>query len=162
MKLSLSDSPKKLALLSVLGSLITSIVFVFPWTRHHHYGLLSPLVLCGFALFAGGAVLSLKFTSDLRHGVENQNWPESQIEQLRKHLKSPWYTALSIVLFVAFVFFGFFFKRSGGDGWVCFLLLQTISQLRIAVRRPFPRTPSSPIIGWRDLSPIHSDQWGHR
>jgi hypothetical protein len=119
-------------------------------------------LLLDFAVFAVGAILSLKFTSDLRHGVENQDWPESQIEPLRKHLESPWYTALTIVLLIAFVLFGIFIKRFRGESWVCFLFLQTISQLRMAVRRPVSRTPFGPLTGLHSLTPIHSDHWGHR
>jgi hypothetical protein len=163
MKLRLPNSPKRLALLSVLGLLLASFIFVAPLPRNHHGGLFGAYLILSFAVFAAGAFLSLKCTSTLRHGVENQEWPDSQIESLRRHLESPWYTALSIALLIAFVLFEFMSKkRFGGEGWVCFLISQDISQLRIAVRRPRPSKPSGPIPDWRDFAPIHSDHWGSR
>ena len=161
MKPSLPDSPVKPALLSVLGCLVASIDFFVPWPGRHS-SLFGASLFLGFAVFAAGAILSLKFTSDLRHGVENQDWPESQIEPLRKHLESPWYTALSIALLVAFVLFAIFIKRFRGESWACYLFVQTVSQLRMAVRRPLSRTPSGPLTGLHSLTPIHSDHWGQR
>lgn len=163
MKPHLPNSPRRLALVAILGCLITAIFFIIPWPERHS-GQFKVFALLAFAVFAGGLILSLKCTTNLKHGVQNQEWPESQIEPLRIHLESPWYTVLSMALLVAFVLFESLFRRRlGGEGWACFLLSQTLSQLRIAVRRPVTRTPSGPLGGWRDyLAPIHSDQWGQR
>ena len=160
MKPSLPDSPVKPALLSVLCSLIPCVIFFVPWRGLRHSHLYGTYLLVSFVIFGGFAILSLKFVSDFRQGVENERWPEAQIERLRAHLESHYYTVLSIVLLLAFLVFEFPLKpRFGGLGWGCFLLGQTISQLRIAVRRPRPSTPS---IDWRNSGPLHSDHWGQR
>ncbi len=112
-----------------------------------------------FAVFAAAAVLSLMSTSKLRRGVQNQRWPESQVEPFRGHFESRACQAASIVLLIAFALLAIPFKQFRAEGWACFVLLQTISQLRIALRRPpVPApTPEPPI-----FAPIQSDHWGGR
>jgi hypothetical protein len=160
MKPSLHDSPAKFVLLAVVGCLIASILFLAPEPRDAYDTHRVAAFLIGFGIFAAGAFLALKSTTNLRNGVENQRWPDSQIEPFRRHFESPAYTALSIALFIAFVLFEFLFRRSlGGEGWACFLFLQTLSQIRIALKRP--REKISPV-QWNNFSPIHSDHWGER
>lgn len=157
--LSLPNSPVKPALLSVLGSVIACTIFLGPWHRMHRSSIFGAYALIGLAIFAAGAFVSLKFVSELKHGVENERWPEAQIEPLRAHLESPYYTALSIGLLVAFVVLGLLITRFRGEAWGCFLLGQNISQLRLALKRPRHSTPP---IDWRSFGPLHSDHWGQR
>lgn len=160
MKPSLPDSPVKPALLSVLSSLVACAIFLVPGPRMHHSRLFGAYLLFSLLIFAGFAILSLKFVRDFKQGIENERWPEAQIEPLRAHLESHFYTALSIALLAAFLIFEFPLKRRfGGLGWSCFLLSQTVSQLRISIKRPRPSTPS---IQWRTSAPIHSNHWGDR
>lgn len=163
MKPSLPDSPVKPALLSVLGSLIACSVFLaLPLfsSRMHHSRLLGGYLVFCLAVFVGATIFSLTSVGTIKQGIENQRWTEAQIEPLRAHLESPYYTALSIGLLVPFAIFEFVLqKRFGGLGWGCFLLSQTISQLRIALKRP---RSSNPPIDWHKFTPIHSDHWGSR
>jgi hypothetical protein len=158
-KTRLPDSPAKFVLLAVVGCLITSILFLAPGPRDPYDIHRVAAVLIGLGIFATGAFLALKSTTDLRNGVENERWPESQIEPFRRHFESPVYTAVSIALLIAYALLAIGSKRFRAEGWACFLFLQTISQLRIAFRRPRPTTPS---IQWRNSAPIHSDHWGQR
>lgn len=160
MKLSFPDSPVKPALLSALGSLIACTVFLAPWPRMHQSGWFGAYAILCLVVFAFGAFFSLTFVGELKQGIENERWPKTQIEPLRAHLESPYYTALSIGLLAAFVIFEFFLKRRfGGLGWGCFLLTQNISQLRMALKRP---RPSAPRNQWHDSAPINSSHWGQR
>lgn len=161
MKPSLSNSPAKFILLACVGCLTTSILLLAPGPRDP-YDIHRPVafVLC-FGILAAGAVLALKSTTDLRNGVENQQWPQSQIEPFRRHFRSPLYTALSIALLIAFVLSEFFFKRRFRyEGWTYFLFLQTLSQIRIAFKPPRPEPPPPP--DWHSFAPLHSDHWGQR
>lgn len=160
MKRNLPDSPVKAALLSALGSLIACTAFLAPWPRMHHSDWFGAYAILCLVVFAFGAFFSLTFVGKLKQGIENKRWPEAQIEPLRAHLHSQYYTALSIGLLIAFFIFEIFLKRRfGGLGWGCFILSQTISQLRIALKR---LPPSIPPIQWRTSAPIHSDHWGNR
>lgn len=151
----LSDSPAKLILLAFAGCLIASLLFLAPQDRPHDVA----AFFIGFVLFAGGAVLSLKSTYDLGNGVENELWPDSQLEPFRRHFKSPLYTVLGIVLLIAYILLEFGFSHLfRGQGWVCFLVLQTLSQIRIAFRPPRPSAAPPP--DWRSFAPIRSDHWG--
>ena len=94
---------------------------------HHSDWFGAYAILC-LVVFAFGAFFSLTFVGKLKQGIENERWPEAQIEPLRAHLDSPYYTALSIGLFVGFVIFEFPLKRHfGGLGWGCFLLASSPS-----------------------------------
>jgi hypothetical protein len=116
------------------------------------------LIFGGFVL---GIVVSLYVISSLKNGIANQQWPEKQIEPLRSVLAS-WYTnALLVVLLVAYGVLWLVYPKYRATGLACFVLMQVLAQLRTAVRRPSAK-PSNLIAGWRDLSPIHSDHWGHR
>lgn len=157
----LPDSPAKLAALAMASYLIPSIFFVHPPLRDPHFADRVPVVIAGIAVFAVCAFLSLKCVSTLRNGIENKRWPESQVEPLRNHFDQPLYTILSLALFVAFTLLEFATKHYRGEGWVCYLVLQTISQLRIALKRPIPTTPG-PLADWRNFGPIRSDHWGQR
>ena len=160
MKPSLPDSPVKPALLSVLCSAIACAVFLVPWQRMRHSHYFGAYLIFSLVVFAAFAFLSLKFVGDLRVGIESERWPEAKIERLRAHLLSHYYTALTIGLLVVFLISEFpLTRRSSGVGWVCFLLCQNISQLRIALKPPRPSTPP---IRWDASTPIHSDHWGHR
>lgn len=160
MKPSLANSPAKFILLAFVGCAITSILFLAPeaWATHNTHRVAASLI--GFGIFAVGALLALKSTTDLRNGVENEQWPESRIEPFRRRVQSPLYTALTIALFIAFVLFEFLVKRNlRGEGWACFLFLQTLSQIGIAFRRPRAKIPP---VQWNNFTPIHSDHWGER
>src|ERR1700761_7515140 len=102
MKLSLPDSPVKPALLSFLGSLIACTIFIAPRPRMHHSDWFGAYAILCLVVFAFGAFFSLKSVGELKQGIENERWPETQIEPLRGHLESPYYTALSIGLLAAF------------------------------------------------------------
>ncbi len=160
MKPRLPDSHAKLALLSVLCSLIVCLALLIPWSRVSHSRLFGAYLLLCIVVVPVCAILSLKFATDLRHGVENEDWTEAQLEPLRTHFESRYCTALSIGLSVAFFILEFPLKRRfGGLGWGCFLFSQIIFQLRIALkRRPAPTPPNQ----WDNPAPIHSDQWGKR
>lgn len=157
MRPSLPNSPMKLVLLTILGSVLSCTLFLLP--APHSHSAFNAALIFALALFAGGTILWLKSVSRLKNGVENELWPESQIEPLRMHLESPYYSLLSIALLVAYVLFQFLFKHLRTESWACFLLLQTISQLRISLRRPRIKAP--PVI-WRNFAPIHSEHWGER
>jgi hypothetical protein len=156
----LPDSPAKLALLSVLCSLIACATLLIPGSRLNHSWLFGPYLLFCIVVVPVCTILPLKFVTDLRHGVENERWTEAQLEPLRALSQSRYYTALSVGLFVAFVIFEFALKqRSLGLGACLFFLEMILSQLRFALKRPPSSTPPNE---WRDSSPIHSDQWGQR
>ena len=159
MKLRLANSPARLILLAFVGCVITSILFLAPkaWAAQNTHRVAAFLV--GFGIFAAGALLALKSTTDLRNGVENERWPESQIEPFRRHFQSPLYTALSIALLIAYTLLVLVSRRFRGEGWACFLFLQTLSQIRSAFRRPRVKIPP---VQWNNFSPIHSDHWGER
>lgn len=158
MKPRLPDSPAKFILLALAGCLLTSIVFLASGPRDS-YGIHRPVVffIC-FGIFAAGAVLALKSTTDLRHGVENERWPATQIETYRRHFQSPAYTALAIALLIAYALLAIGTRRFRGQGWACFIFLQTLSQIRFAFRRPQTTPTSRP--DWRNSAPIHSEHWG--
>lgn len=160
MKSSLSDSPAKFIVLAFVGCLVTSILFLAPGPRDAYDTHRVAAILIGFGLFAAGAVLALKSTTDLRNAVENQRWSDSQIEPFRRHFESPIYNVLSIALLIAYALLAIGFKRFRGEGWICFLFLQTLSQIRIAFRRPRPSATPPP--DWRNFAPIRSDHWGQR
>jgi hypothetical protein len=147
-------------MLAFTGCLITSALFLFPqvWVIHHHR---AAALLIGFGIFAVGALLALRSTTDLRNGVESEHWPESQIKPFRRFARSPLFTAIGIALFVALVLLEFIFKgRLRGEFWACFLFLQTLSQVGLAFkRRPAAKQPA---VQWNNLSPIRSDHWGER
>ena len=81
-----SDSPVKLALLAVLGSLIASMLFIGSWIGPHSGHPLGQRILIAVILFASGFTLLLRSVSNLKNGFENQRWPASQMEPLRKHM----------------------------------------------------------------------------
>lgn len=161
MKLSLSDSPARLALLSLLCILIMCLFFLIPGSRLVHSPLFGAYLLFGIVAGSVCTILPLKFVSDLRHGVEDERWTEAQLEPLRTLVQSRYYTALSVGLFVAFVISQFALKQRSLDlGWACLFILEMIlSQLRFALKRSPSSTPANQS---RDSAPIHSEHWGQR
>ena len=160
MKLSLSDSPTKLAVLAALGGPIACAPPLLLRPLNHSW-LFGPYMLFCIVVASVCTILPFKFVTDLRHGVEDERWTEAQLEPLRALFQSRYYTALSVGLFVAFVIVEFALKqRSLGLGWTCLFFVEMIlSQLRFALKRP----PSSIQPNqWHNSAPIHSDQWGRR
>lgn len=153
-------SPWQVALLALFGTLLAGVPFMFIRMLTHG-GLLIRLVPT-LALLACGFALNLKFLSTLKDGVRNHRWTDEQLHSLRRILESPYCTAFNISLLVAYVVFQFFTSHLKGLGWVCFLFSMALSQLIAAVRRPITPPSSTTLTGWRDLTPIHSDHWGHR
>ncbi len=126
MKLSLSDSPTKLAVLAALGGPTACALALLPGPLNHSW-LFSPCLLLCIVVAPVCAILPFKFVTDLRHGVEDERWTEAQLEPLRALLQSRYYTALSVGLFVAFVIVEFALKqRSLGLGGVCLFFLGMI------------------------------------
>lgn len=137
MKPRLPDSPAKLALLSVLCSLIACATLLIPGSQLNHSWLFSPYLLFCIVVVPVCTILPLKFVTDLRHGVENQRWTEAQLEPLRAHLESRYYTALSVALLVVYFIFEFPETRLRWLGMGLLFFLQIIlSQLRFALKRP--------------------------
>lgn len=118
-------------------------------------------VLPVFGLFLFGGFVTLYASKSLKNGIRNHQWPEDQIEPLRSRMESPFLNVLSMTLLATYGILWLMFPKYRVIGFDCFLLTQVLAQLRTAVRRP-PAKPSNLIAGWRDLSPIHSDQWGRR
>jgi hypothetical protein len=158
MKLSLSDSPTKLAVLAALGGPIAYALPLLLGPLNHSW-LFGPWLLFGIVVAPVCTILPFKFVTDLRHGVEDERWTEAQLEPLRTLLQSRYYTALSVGLFVAFAIFEFALKqRSPGLGWAYLFFLEMIlSQLHFALKRPPSAIPPNE---WSNSSPIDSDQWG--
>lgn len=117
------------------------------------------LLLSGTAVL--GIIVSVVASTSLKNGIKNQQWPEEQIHPLRSWLESPLMNGLLLALFVAYAVLWLIHSRYRTLGFVGFVFIQVIGQLKNAVRRPSAK-PSNLITGWRDLSPIHSDQWGQR
>jgi hypothetical protein len=151
--------PWQVALLSLLGTTLASVIFMFP-KAPPHWPLWLRLVT-GLALLAIGFTIYLKSLGALRDGVQNHRWTEQQLQSLRLVLESPYCKALNIALLVAYAVFVYFIPHLKGVGWLCFLFTMNLSQLIVGVRRPRPE-PSNSLLGWRDLSPIQSDHWGQR
>jgi len=151
--------PWQVALLSLLGSALAGILFLFPKMLTH--GPLWLRLITGLGLIACGSILYLKSISAFRDGVQNHRWTERQLQSLRLVLESPYCKAFNISLIVAYAVFEFFIPHLKGVGWLCFLFTMNLSQLIVGVRRPRPESSNS-LLGWRDLSPIHSDHWGQR
>ena len=150
--------PWQAALLSLLGSTLPGILFLFPKMLTHG-GLLLRLIPA-LVLLACGFTINLKFISILKDGVQSHRWTEEQLRSLRIVLESPYCAVVNVSLLVAYVMFQFVMPHKG-LGWFCFLLSMALSQVIGAVRRPRPK-PSNSLPSWRDLSPIHSDHWGQR
>lgn len=161
MKPRLPGTPAKLALAAVLGSLIASLLFIGSWIGPQSSLTLPERMLIAAILFGAGLMLVLRSVTTLKNGVENQRWPDPQIEPLRKCLESHSYTALTIVLLVAYATFGLIVTRLRDEGWICFLLMMTLSQLRFAVRRPAAPKPG-PLSDWLNFGPLRSNHWGKR
>ena len=149
--------PWQVALLSLLGSALAGVLFLFP--KMLTQGPLWLRLITGLGLLACSFILYLKSIGAFRDGVQNHRWTEQQLQSLRLVLESP-YCAVVNVSLRAYVMFQFVMPHKG-LGWVCFLLSMALSQLIGAVRRPRPELSNS-LLGWRDLSPIHSDHWGQR
>jgi hypothetical protein len=151
--------PWQVALLSLLGSALAGVLFLFPKVPTHW-----PLwlrLITGLGLLACGLIIYLKCISTFRDGVQNHRWTEQQLQSLRLVLESPYCKAFNISLVVAYIVFQFLIPHLKGVGWVCFLFSMNLSQLIVGVRSPRPSTPSS-LLSWQDFSPIHSDHWGQR
>jgi hypothetical protein len=151
--------PWQVALLSLLGSALAGILFLFPKMPMHW-----PLwlrLITGLGLLASGFTIYLKFLSAFRDGVQNHRWTEQQLQSLRLVLESPYCKAFNISLILAYAVFVFLIPHLKGVGWVCFLFTMNLSQLIVGIRRPRPESSNS-LLGWRDLSPIRSDHWGQR
>lgn len=164
MKPRLHLTPAQLVLVSLFSFVISaaglSLIRFVHTTDGHDCIRWIPFLLI-FGGFVLGIVVSLYVSSSLKNGIENQQWPEEQIESLRSVIESRYTNALLVLLLVAYGVLWLVYSKYRATGLACFVLLQIISQLRTAVRRT-PAKPSSLLTGWRDLSPIRSDQWGQR
>ncbi len=159
MRRSYPDSPAKLVLLAITGAAMVAILFLAIGHANSYDLHRTTLFFIAFAVFLGGASLSLISTSALRRGIDNHRWSDSQLEALRGYFESRACKASSIALFIAFALLAIPFKRFRAEGWVCFVFLQTISQIRLALRRPpIPAPPPEPPI----FAALHSDHWGRR
>jgi len=162
MKRPFSSSPTRLAVLSILGSLLIIGAFLVLYFWRSSPGCGCPMMLASFASIVTGLVLSLRANSHLKQGIANKEWSEEQLAPLRTAAQWPIWTPLGIVLVLASVWCMFF----GGHTlhrltWSFLLPAQAISQLRQALtpRRPF--RPKESILH-SQLGPIHSDRWGER
>lgn len=155
-----NSTPVQLILLAILGTLIVCAIFFAPATLFHTASLAIRL-MAGFGLLAAGLALFLKSLSELKEGVRNQRWPEAQIAPIRRICESPFYTACSLALLIAFAALAIPSRHHRGLGWTFYLLSQLLLQLRIAVVPPRRRVPS-PTLDWQTHAPIQSEHWGER
>ena len=106
---------------------------------------------------------SLWISYDLHTGIESERWHEEQIERFRATFNTPLAVGVYATLTIAAFFFLFFdlmsHHHAHESGYGLLLLLQNLSQLQMAARRPKLRTPGQRI-DWRSAPPITSDHWG--
>lgn len=165
MKPGLKLTPAQLVLASLLGFVILAgslplIRFVHPKDASDCFHWAPALFV--FSLFILGMVISIKASGALKKGIRNQQWPEEQLEPLYSCLESSLFNALPIMLLATYGALWLIYPRYRMFGLAAFLLVQILSQLRSAIRRP-PTQSSSLIANWRgQLAPIRSDYWGHR
>ncbi len=160
MKLSLSDSPTKLAVLAALGGPVACGLPLLVPALNHSW-LFGPYMLFCIVAAGVGSILPFKFVIDLRHGIEDERWTEAQLEPLRALFQSRYYAALSVGLFVAFLFVQFSLKQDSlGLGWAGLGFVEIIlSQLHLALKRPPSPTPPDQ---WHHSGPINSEHRGKR
>lgn len=163
MKMRSHLTPVRLIVAGLLGVVIASSSLGFA-------RLVRPFDTCGcirwipFTLAVGlllaGATITLKAGSLLKNGIRQQQWPEQQIEPLRAWFESPYCSALSWLLLVAYAATWITHSRFRALGLFSFLLLTLMSQFRAAVRSPAPQ-PTNSLQSLNGLTPIRSDHWGH-
>lgn len=164
MKPSAHRTPMQLVLLSFAGFVLCAgslplLRFVHTADACHNIRWTPALLL--FGLFVAGVIVYLKATTALKNGIRNQQWPEEQLQPLRSVFESPLIQVLVCALLVAYAILWLTHSHFRDLGLACFILMQVLSQLQIAVRRP--RTPRpNPLVDWRNFAPIHSDHWGQR
>jgi hypothetical protein len=156
----LPSSPARLIATAFLGTLISCALFLAP-VGLLHGGNITIRLIVGFALLVAGLGLFLKSVHELKEGVRNQRWPDAQIAPLRAICESPFYTAFSIALLIAFAALAVPSTHFRALGWIFYLLSQALSQIRMALVPPRTRAVG-PAIDWRSSAPIYSDHWGQR
>lgn len=159
MKRELLDTPKRLAATTYLGGLLSACAFV--WMGRQHGPNRSIAIFISFAVVVVGFLVSARASSALKDGINNQRWPNGAVDSLRSAVHHPTWTAANVLL--SFFAIAAVFERSMFDfSWALLIVVQTMLEIRNAVRPS--RKPPGPgnRIDWGNGAPLRSDHWGER
>jgi hypothetical protein len=156
------SSPAQLALLNILGSLLTiGAMLMLALFRAPAVPIL-PIAISSFVCLIAGCAISFIANSHLKNSILHGRWTEEELASLQTTAQWPLWTPLCLALCMfAFGFMIFGGHAYRGLGYAFLLPAQAISQLRQAL---FPRHPAAPgaSILHSQLAPIHSEHWGER
>lgn len=151
-------TPLRLAGWTALGSVVSVIGFAS--VRAFRESL--PALLACAALALGGLVLVYYPTYQLRRGVENDRWSEEELGPLRRATEHPAWFAATFLLVIAMLASLVVVNSHRPFFWGVFVLLQPLSQLSSAVRRPPKAAGHAARLDWSKVPPLQSDHWGER
>lgn len=155
-----------LVAMSLTAAFLLCCVFVFRIKPSGVLGLAGwrvgdlPITVSCVAVALLGMALLVWTNRQIRKGIRTDRWTAAEIDRWREIAEHPAVQTVSWILLITallLVSFSSSRNRFTGGYWNCFILMQSISSLRDAFKRPTP-VRSSPSLG--PIKPLHSEHWG--
>jgi hypothetical protein len=157
--------PTRWAAFAGLGSLLMVSPALFALLKLPHFsahdigsGTVWPrrLILFGFLVGLGIAITAV---IKLRDGMKKDVWTNSELEALRRRVRNPVWSVISVGLFILGIGFVVTDRGSEHAGLFCFLIapFQVLSNLVSATR---PTTNTQDRINLNGSSAMRSEHWG--
>lgn len=152
------DSPLRLTVVVIVCAIISAVMFssisLLPSRPSA-----TILAIC-LALVVVCLIGALWASSKLHDCVQNERWPEKDLEPLRALFLNKASNIISVLLVLAMISVLVFTRHSHGNFWSINVLLQAQTQLMRALRRSVRPMPADQLIDWSQNAPLHSEHWG--